>query len=304
MNKSVFDKMSDSYENFHLKDSQIGKGNDIIVISPKLKLTFGWSIFVLCCVLAYALVGLPFVNAAKQVTKEDKEAVLDEKVDVDEEHDTMIPYEKDADEELNTFINNYFTAITSCDYLRLQDMVTDSSEYSDDESLKKKAEFITSYDNITIYTKEGLDEGSYIAFVVANLTIAGVNSSPYDIVTLYVVNGERGYMINNGTLSEDVQDYIEKVKGDADIQKVYKAVEKKNEELKEKDSSLQQFYDIISRRDVETQSAADGTSEEDSQTDGETAGEETQDENQSETQEGTQSETQDNTDNNNEEEQE
>jgi hypothetical protein len=247
---------------------------------------------------------LPFVNAAKQVTKEDKEAVLDEKVDVDEEHDTMIPYEKDADEELNTFINNYFTAITSCDYLRLQDMVTDSSEYSDDESLKKKAEFITSYDNITIYTKEGLDEGSYIAFVVANLTIAGVNSSPYDIVTLYVVNGERGYMINNGTLSEDVQDYIEKVKGDADIQKVYKAVEKKNEELKEKDSSLQQFYDIISRRDVETQSAADGTSEEDSQTDGETAGEETQDENQSETQEETQSEAQENTDNNNEEEQE
>jgi hypothetical protein len=118
------------------------------------------------------------------------------------------------------------------------------------------------------------------------------------------VNGERGYMINNGTLSEDVQDYIEKVKGDADIQKVYKAVEKKNEELKEKDSSLQQFYDIISRRDVETQSAADGTSEEDSQTDGETAGEETQDENQSETQEETQSETQENTDNNNEEEQE
>ena len=54
---------------------------------------------------------------------------------------------------------------------------------------------------------------------MANLTIAGVNSSPYDIITLYIVNGERGYRIHNGTLSKDITEYIEKVKGDKDIQK-------------------------------------------------------------------------------------
>ena len=170
-------------------------------------------------------------------------------------------YEKDADKELNAFIGDYFKAITSCDNEKLQDMVTDSSEYSNNESLKKKAEFITGYDNITVYTKEGLEEGSYVAFVVSNLTIAGVNSSPYDISTLYIVTGSQGFRIQNGTLPDEISKYIEKVKGDKDIQKIYKSIEKKNEALKEKDSSLQQFYEIISRRNVETNSVADQTSE-------------------------------------------
>lgn len=259
MKKSIFDKMSDSYENFHLKESKIGGGT--VTVSPKLKLTLGWSLFILCCVLAYIFLGMPFVKKTKTVTQQDKKAVLDEKVKTDEEHDTIIPYEKDVDDVLNEFITNYFTAITSCDYLRLQDMVTNADEYSDDVNLKKKAEFITGYDNITVYTKAGLEEDSYIAFVVANLTIAGVNSSPYDIMTLYIVNGERGYMINNGELTSDVKEYIEKVKGDADIQKVYKSVEKKNAELKEKDASLQQFYDTISGKDTTSKTSEKQTGE-------------------------------------------
>ena len=260
MKKNIFDRMSDSYERFHLKESEIRMGNDSISVSPKLKLVLGWSVFLLCAVLAYVFVGFPFLNVGG-ATKVDKKDVLSLKVDTKNEHDTIVPYEKDADKELNAFIGDYFKAITSCDNEKLQDMVTDSSEYSNNESLKKKAEFITGYDNITVYTKEGLEEGSYVAFVVSNLTIAGVNSSPYDISTLYIVTGSQGFRIQNGTLPDEISKYIEKVKGDKDIQKIYKSVEKKNEALKEKDSSLQQFYEIISRRNVETNSVADQTSD-------------------------------------------
>lgn len=287
MKKNIFDKMSDSYEKFHLRDTEIRKGNSTITIRPKLKLMLGWSLFILCCVLAYAVLGVPF-GQGKTISEEEKKAVLDEKVDVDEEHDTIVPYEKDADEELNAFIESYFNAITTCDNLALQDMVTDSSEYNDVESLKKKAEYITGYTNITVYTKAGLDEGSFVAFVVANLTIAGVNSSPYDIITLYIVNGSRGYLVNNGTLSEDAQIYIEKIKGDKDIQKIYRSVEKKNNELKEKDVSLREFYDIISRRNMETSSGAELlTTEADKMQDGE--GQSSQEEQQSSATEETQS---------------
>ena len=243
MKKNIFDKMSDSYESFHLKGTEINMGNDTVYISPRLKLMLGWSVFILCCILAYVFVGRPFGNGGN-ISQKDKEALLDKKIDVDEEHDTIVPYEKDADKELNAFIEEYFRAITECNNEKLQDMVIDASMYKDNESLKKKAEFVTEYNNITVYTKEGLEEGSYIAFIVANLTIAGVNSSPYDIITLYIVNGERGYRIHNGTLSKD-------------IQKVYKSVEKKNTELKEKDASLRDFYDIITRENIETNAAAD-----------------------------------------------
>lgn len=261
MKKNVFDKLSDSYEQFHLKDTEIQKGGNTIVISPKLKLTLGWSLFVLCCVLAYILLGNPFQKNV-DISAEEKEKVLTSEVDVDKEHDTIIPYEKDADEEVIEFVTAYLRAITDCDNLALQDMVTDSSQYNDNEDLKKKAEFITAYDNITVYTKEGLDEGSYVAFVVANVTITGVNSNPYDILTLYLINGARGYLVNNGQLSEDAAAYIEKIKGDEDIQKIYRSVEKKNNELKEKDASLREFYEIISRRNVETNSMADQMSTE------------------------------------------
>lgn len=275
MKKNIFDKMSDSYEEFHLKDTEIHKGGSTIVISPKLKLVLGWSLFVLCLVLVYVLLGNPFKKDTT-ISPEDKEMVLNTEIDVEEEHDTMIPYEKDTDEELNAFIAHYLKAITSCDNLALQDMVTDSSMYSDAEDLKKKAEFITAYDNITVYTKEGLDEGSYVAFVVTNVTIAGVNSTPYDIITLYIINGARGYLINNGQLPEDTEAYIEKIKGDEDIQKIYRSVEKQNSELREKDASLREFYDIISRRNVETNAVADQQTTEAQQEDGEDQSQEEQ----------------------------
>lgn len=258
MKKNIFDKMTDSYDNFHLKESELKMGNETLYLSPKLKLILGWSVFFLCCVLIYVFLG-DVIGPKKPISMEEKKAVLDEKIDTDKEHDTIVPYEKDANKDLNAFIEKYFKAITSCDNMALQEMVTNGSEYASDEDLKKKAEFITAYDNITVYTKEGLDEGSYVVFVVANVTIAGVNSSPYDIMTLYIVNGARGYLVNNGTLTDDANEYIEKIKGDADIQKVYKAIEKKNAELKEKDASLREFYEIISRRNVETNAAADQT---------------------------------------------
>lgn len=251
MKKNIFDKMTDSYDNFHLRESEIKMGNETLYISPKLKLTLGWSFLVLCCVLVYVFMGDAIIPK-KMNRMEEKKAVLDENIDTSKEHDTIVPYQKDADKDLNTFIESYFKAIVDCDYTALQDMVTNGSEYSNDVALKKKAEFIKGYDNITVYTKEGLDEYSYVVFAVANVTIAGVNSSPYDIITLYVVNGARGYLVNNGTLSDDAVEYIEKIKGDADIQKVYRSIEKKNAELKKKDPSLQEFYDMLSQKNAET----------------------------------------------------
>lgn len=263
MDKNIYDRITDSYDSFHLENSEISFGKKTVSVSPKLKLILGWSIFVLCCVLGYLITREPHSKDA-ELSQKEKEAVLKEEVSLDEEHDTLVPYQKNADEDLNAFIENYYKAIVDCNFVALQDMVTDASQYKNADLLKQKAEFITGYDNITVYTKEGLDEGSYVAFVVSNLSIVGVNSSPYDITTLYIVNGARGYLINNGTLSLDTMEYIETVKGDKDIQDIYRAVEKENVELRAKDASLQEFFDIISRRNVEVDSAAEilGTEEE------------------------------------------
>lgn len=257
MDNQLLDKVRQSYESFHLEDSQIKKGDKAIVVSSKLKLILGWSVFVLCCILAYIFVLNP---TKKETNNGNPEAVVLEDVEIEDEHKTTVPYEKDAYEDLNEFMETYYDAIIRCDNIRLQKMVTDPSVYSSDEALKKKAEFITDYSDLTIYTKESIEEGNFVVFVVSTVTISGVNSSFYDIQKFYVVNGERGYMINNGTLSEEVSDYIAKVTGDKDIQKIYQSVKEKNEKIQKKDPSIEeQFYNVIKKETSENTEATENS---------------------------------------------
>lgn len=257
MDNKLLDKVSESYEKFHLEDSQIKKGDKSIVVSSKLKLILGWSVFVLCCILAYIFVLNP---SKKETSNKNPENVVLEDVEIGDEHKTTIPYEKDAYEDLNEFMEIYYDAIIRCDNMKLQKMVTDPSVYSSDEALKKKAEFITDYSDLTVYTKESIEEGNFVVFVVSTVTISGVNSSYYDIQKFYVVNGERGYMINNGTLSEEVSDYIAKVTGDKDIQKIYQSVKEKNEKIQKKDPSIEeQFYDVIKKGTSESTENTEAT---------------------------------------------
>lgn len=250
MDNKLLDKVSESYEKFHLEDSQIKKGDKSIVVSSKLKLILGWSVFLLCCILAYVFVLYP---SEKNMKHRKPETVVEEDVEINDEHKTTMPYEKDAYEDLNDFMERYYDAVVRCDNVMLQKMVMDPSVYSSDEALKKKAEFITDYSDLTVYTKESIEEGNFVVFVVSTVSISGVNSCLYDIQKFYVVNGERGYMINNGTLSQEVSDYIAKVTGDKDIQKIYQSVKEKNEKLQKKDPSIEeQFYDVIQKATSET----------------------------------------------------
>lgn len=255
MKKNFFDRMSESYEKFHLEESELNVGNEKMYVNPKLKLALGWSLFLLCCVVVYFLVGDKLFGGKQEKTTEtpvkvdfgDLEKKNKEKSDkaelIAEEIQTSV--EQETVEKLNAFISGYYEAITSCDNVALQRMVVDPKPFRSDESLKRKAAFITGYHDITVYVKEGPDPETYVTFVVANLTIEGVNSSPYDIMTLYIVNGSEGYRVNNGNLSDDVIRYIQKVQSEEDIQKIYQSVERKNMELQESDETLKIFYDTI-----------------------------------------------------------
>lgn len=252
MDKNWMNQLNLSYEKFHLEESNIKKGNKTIVVKPQIKLLLGWSLFILLLVVAYVFVLRPSEEkpkeVAKKTTQETTQDVVEEEITNQDVHETTVPYEQDAYPELNDFITNYYTAITSCNIETLQSMVTNPGEYSSDANLKKKAEFIKEYTNITVYTKKSCEEGNFVVYVVSNINISGVNSAPYDIHKYYVVNGERGYMINNGELSQEVEDFIIQVTADEDIQKVYEAVNSENEQMLSQDHTIQeQFYDVINK---------------------------------------------------------
>jgi fatty acid-binding protein DegV len=86
MEKNFFDRLSDSYEERHFKDSEIHIKNNTLYISPKLKLILGWSLFILCSLIAYLLLGNPFTEKKnKGITPEAKQAVLEK-----EAHEAVI----------------------------------------------------------------------------------------------------------------------------------------------------------------------------------------------------------------------
>ncbi len=260
MKKNFFDRMSESYEKFHLQESELEMGNEKVYVNPKLKLALGWSFFILCCVLAYFLIGDKLLGG-----KQGKDTTTETPVRVDmgdlvkkvsesgnasvegelgaEEIQTTV--EQKVTDKLNDFVTGYYDAMTACDNTALQRMVVDPKPYRSAEGLKKKAKFITGYHDITVYAKEGPDPETYVVFVVANLSIEGVNSSPYDIMTLYIVNGSEGFRVNNGNLSDEVVSYIRKVQGEGDIQQIYQTIDQKNAELRESDETLKAFYDTI-----------------------------------------------------------
>ena len=127
MDKNIFDKLADGYENFHLKESNIQTKKGTVSVSPKLKLILGWSLFALCCVIVYIVNTTLLVP--REITAEEKEAVLEEDIALDEEHETIVPYEKDAIEELNQFVELYLNATTACDNKTLADMVTNPQQF-------------------------------------------------------------------------------------------------------------------------------------------------------------------------------
>ena len=299
--KNIFDKMSDSYDNFHLKDTEKMMGNETFYFSPKMKLIFAWCIFLILCVVLYFVVGLPTSDRKKDkavstesVEKDKQQEVTQEQVSkeaseetakTDDGEETDVSYEKNTDEDLNAFIKLYFSAMADCDNNVLQDMVIDASQFKNADSLKKKAQYIKGYDNITVYTKEGPEEGNYVVFVLMNLTIAGVNSSPYDIMTLFVVDGSHGFLIDNSNLVDERKSYIEQVKGDSDIQEIYRFVESKNEELRKEDPTLQAFYDTINGQAPNTEKEQEEQDRQEEQEDQEEQDRQEEQENQEEEQE-------------------
>ena len=246
MKKSIFDRLVENFEDKYLKDTYLQRGRDRVIISSKLKLGLAWSVFVLVCIVFFLS-----IRGNADSSKKDKVKNTNEKTSTEALKNT-VPYEKDAYEDLNAFLERYFMSITDCDNETLQAMVIDPAEYEDDEVLKKKTEFIIGYSNLTVYTKTGNQENTFVTFVVSNLDIAGVTSKPYDIVTLYIVKEDDGtYKIHNEVLDGQTQSYIAQVKADKDIQKVYQMIHEKNEEMKKKDKSLQEFYEILSRGNKE-----------------------------------------------------
>ena len=72
-----------------------------------------------------------------------------------------------------------------------------------------------------------------------------MNSNPLDIRSFYVTKQDDGsYKINNSSLSDEEQAYINDIGASDFIQDIYKHVKENNDYLSKHDSTLKKFQDM------------------------------------------------------------
>ncbi len=124
---------------------------------------------------------------------------------------------ENTDPEINKIITDYYDALAKGDLLTVgafNGYLNDIEKIRLDELSK----YIESYPELTIYTKPGLMENTYIVYVVSKVKMEGLEELLPGMQTYYVGKNDDGtYFINEGIYDETVYEYIKNLTVQDDV---------------------------------------------------------------------------------------
>ncbi len=128
--------------------------------------------------------------------------------------------EQNAYEDLNSFFATYYSAMSEGDI----DTVASMWSNLDDEDrirYQTKASFTEGYDNMSVYTKPGPVDNSYIAFVYYEIKFKNIDTTAPGLSTFYVCTGDSGYYIQDmNSIPQNQKDYITAIANQEDVQEL------------------------------------------------------------------------------------
>lgn len=168
-------------------------------------------------VLCVAITVLVAVNANKKerLQKEAEAAALAAQAEAVPEDTVLetpeVALEENAYPEVNTVVKNYYDAMAKGDLLTVASL----NNYLDDVQkirIEEQSKFIESYPEIAVYTKPGMEENSYIAYVCSKTKFSDLEIPLPGMQTYYIAPDESGnYHISDGTYDEAIYEYIKSV---------------------------------------------------------------------------------------------
>lgn len=168
-------------------------------------------------VLCVAITVLVAINANKKerLEKEAEAAALAAQAEAVSEDTVLetpeVALEENAYPEVNTVVKNYYDAMAKGDLLTVASL----NNYLDDVQkirIEEQSKFIESYPEIVVYTKPGMEENSYIAYVCSKTKFSDLEVPLPGMQTYYVAPDESGnYHISDGTYDEAIYEYIKSV---------------------------------------------------------------------------------------------
>ena len=153
--------------------------------------------------------------------------------------------EKDAYPEVNNLVKQYYQALVDGD----METINSIKNYTDEEEelkIVKKSEFIEGYPNITVYTKKGPEEGSFVAYVQYDVKFFNIDKTAPGLNTLYICMDEEGkYYINANELDEKVVEYLKTISVQNDVVDLFNTVQVAYNDVKTEDEGLSAFLDEL-----------------------------------------------------------
>lgn len=258
-------------------------------IKAKLEILKNWLIryskivmpvVLVICVLITVVIA---VNANKKKAEQEETEVASEEVNMAGSLISVpdVPLEQDAVPEINELFNKYYTAMMEGDTDTMSQLV----DYLDETELlraKETSKYIEAYPTLEVYTKAGPKEGSYIAYVYAELKFYDYDKNIPGMSVYYVCQREDGsYYINeDGEENENELNYIRDVNVQDDVIDLNNMVAVKYNDMLAEDEDLVDFIlDLnaeIDKNVGEALARAEGSGESDAaseETEGDTAGE-------------------------------
>jgi hypothetical protein len=205
-------------------------------------------IIIIICVAVSDGKNTEQMEANEVTTEKDVNESVSENNAIDEASQAFVDdgsLQENAYEDVNNVVNSYFAALASGD----RDTVTQLKSDTNEEELikiEKKSAYIEAFENISVYTKLGLNNNSYIAFVYYDINFKDVDTLAPGLTTLYVCPSEDGTLhIYDGDLDEETSDRIKEAAGDADVVDLFNRVEVAYDEAIEADANLKTFMDEL-----------------------------------------------------------
>ena len=203
-------------------------------------------IFVIALFLVFILGTLVVIKFSEK--QEEVVATAEVEAAKEEEDTIVVPteaLEKDAYPEVNNLVKQYYQALVDGD----MDTIKSIKNYTDEEEelkIVKKSEFIEGYPSITVYTKQGPVEGSYVAYVQYEVKFEGMENTAPGLNTLYICTKEDGsYYINANELDEEVVEYLKTISVQNDVLDLFNTVQVAYNDIKTQDESLSVFLDEL-----------------------------------------------------------
>lgn len=166
---------------------------------------------------------------------------------------------QDAYPEVNELVKKYFAASVKGDVDALAQIVSESDKI-DKSVLEKKYEYIEDMKNISCYTIDGAEEGSYIAYVYYEVKFVDIDTLAPGMIRLYVCTAEDGSLsIFISAVDDEIQNYIDQSANNPQVVELIRTVNTKLEEALSSDKKLKDFNDKLEESAKLAQENAEAT---------------------------------------------